>query len=143
MGELQQLINDARDLVDSYRGSLDQDLFIDQSRRMLDEIKAVCNEKTIQEFAQNIVFGIYPHVQLTDAGKEYFASLKVDATSDDPDSWSGIASMGLFLIGEEEASFIRSLRDIDEKTAVCILCAVGKINSSILEEEYAYNKNHC
>ena len=142
MGELWQLIDDARDLVDSYRGSLDHDLFIDQSRRMLDEIKPVCTAQTIQDFAQNIVFGIYPHVQLTEAGKEFFASLKVDGVTDDPDSWSGISSMGLFLIGEEEASFIRSLRDIDEKTAVCILYAVGKINSNILEEEYAYRNDH-
>jgi len=140
MQKLKELVEVAKDGIFSYYNPQNPAVLGDISQGMLDAIKSGGSmnlDEMLKYAADNVVLVIFPHVELTDDGKEYFS---VFDQAESLPSWREMRDNGHFLINPDEADFIRSLKDVDEKAARRILCATGIIRAG-LQEELAEQKN--
>lgn len=132
MKKLRRLIEDAEDVITSYAATQNRELFHKVSTEMLEEMQKKCNVAFMNVCAQNIVIGLFPHISLTKHGRQYFTQFNVD--SDHMTAFSScdeFFAKQFFCVNEEMTPFIQLLKNTDEKMAVYIFYAVGKISCDL------------
>jgi len=84
--------------------------------------------KAMRVFPDDVAFGIFPHVILTDRGKMFLN--QCDVMNEQLPTWQEVRDQKLFQIsGEHE--FIHSLKEIKEDVAVQILFAIAIVKEDM------------
>jgi hypothetical protein len=128
---MKDLIELLLDLVNSYTDLNDETGLTKQSNAMIKVIKENV-PVYMASMPDNIAFGIYPNVMVTDEGENFLYNH--DILNEKLPAWQEIRNMKLFQINGE-SELIRSLPMIDENVAVKILFAVAYVRQKIQEEK--------
>jgi hypothetical protein len=122
---MQEIIENLRDLIESFYDPNDKSVLLNRSAETLVGVKSDIG-MMIEVMPDNVAFGIYPYVVLTESGQKFFA--EIDVERDNLPSWQELRERKLFQISGE-GEFIRSLSRINEEYAVKIFCAIGYIKT--------------
>jgi len=117
MHELTELLED---MVRSYHDPQDKEKLTQQCGSVLLAVKENV-ETMIASMPDQIAFGIFPHIFLSDKGEMFLRQYNV--LEDPLPNWQAIRDQKLFKVNGE-GTFIRSLTDIDENMAVKIIFSV-------------------
>lgn len=120
-----KIVEISEDVVQSYIDTSKPQKFKCFAAQMLQAVKSY-DANMLSEFPDQVVCGLFPHVQLTDNGREYFARCKKL-----PSSWAELTNSGLFFIDGKEREFIMLLVKQNEKIAIRILCAIGIMRKNL------------
>ena len=127
---MKNLVEGLKDLVYSYIDLEDPEELINACTEVLGGVK---NDivMAMEVLPDNVAFGIYSHVHLTDRGQMFLN--QCDVLTEELPSWQEIQKQKFFEISGE-GEFIRSLPEIDERQAVTILFAVATVKAKIGEK---------
>lgn len=124
---MEVIIENLEGMVSSYTDPEDPTVLKDQCKLILGAVRENVGE-AITMFPDNVAFGIFPYVILTDRGKMFLNQCNM--IEGELPTWQEIREQKFFQISGEH-DFIRGLPDVEEDVAVQILFAIAIVKEDM------------